>query len=56
MWRINPDRDWVQIGTLIEGNYQFKTFQGSETIVSLILPDLNLTAQQVLTTGLDNRS
>ena len=56
MWRIDPDglrptgghRAWVQVGTLITGEYNFTTFRGEETIVSPTFPNLNLTAIQVL--------
>ncbi len=51
MWRIDPDRAWVQVGTLITGEYNFITFRGEETIVSPTFPNLNLTAIQVLSAG-----
>jgi Uma2 family endonuclease len=51
MWRIDPDRAWVQVGTLITGKYNFTTFRGEETIVSPTFPNLNLTAIQVLSAG-----
>lgn len=50
-WRIDPERNWVQIGILISGQYQFRKFQGNQTIVSPALPELTLTAAQVLTAG-----
>ena len=51
MWRIDPDRDWVQVGTLTDGTYQFVTFTGDEAIVSPLFPALNLTAAQILKAG-----
>ena len=59
MWRIDPDglrptgghRDWIQIGTLINGVYQFVTFTGDAPIVSPTFPELKLTAGQVLRAG-----
>jgi Uma2 family endonuclease len=50
-WRIDPEREWVQIGILTSGEYQFRTFQGHQAIVSPALPELTLTAVQVLTAG-----
>ena len=51
MWRIDPDRAWVQVGTLIDGAYQFVTFTGDAAIVSPLFPTLNLTAAQILKAG-----
>jgi Uma2 family endonuclease len=48
LWRIDPSREWVQIGTLTEGRYQFQTFQGNDSIVSPTFPELTLTAAQIL--------
>ena len=48
MWIIDPDRSWVQVGTLVDGQYQFETFMGEEPIISPIFPELNLTAARVM--------
>lgn len=48
MWIIDPDRLWVQVGTLTNGVYQFEIFAGNETIVSSNFPELNLTAAQIM--------
>ncbi|MCY7408565.1 MAG: Uma2 family endonuclease [Alkalinema sp. CAN_BIN05] len=48
MWRIDPSRQWVQVGILTAGEYQFKTFTGNEIILSSTFPGLSLTAAQVL--------
>lgn len=48
MWRIDPDRNWIQVGILTDGSYQFVTFMGEEPIVSPTFPMLNLTAAKVL--------
>ena len=48
MWVIDPDRAWVQVGTLVDGVYQFQTFEGEAAIVSSTFPELNLTAAIVL--------
>ncbi len=51
LWRIDPERCWVQIGSLISGQYCFEQFQGDQTILSPTFLALNLTANQVLTAG-----
>ena len=48
MWIVDPDRAWVQVGTLVDGVYQFQTFEGEAAIVSSTFPELNLTAAIVL--------
>ena len=47
-WIVDPDRDWIMVGTLIASQYQFETFTGNQTLVSLTFPELKLTATQVL--------
>ena len=51
LWRIDPNRNWVQIGILTSGKYRFNQFQGSQLIVSPTFPALNLTAAQILKAG-----
>ena len=51
LWLIDPVRGWIQVGTLINGDYQFATFTGNDAIVSPMFPSLNLTVEQVLRTG-----
>ena len=51
MWIVDPDRLWVQVGTLTDGAYQFETFTGEQVIKSPTFPALNLTAGQVLMAG-----
>ena len=51
MWIVDPDRSWVQVGTLTDGAYQFETFTDEQMIKSPTFPALNLTAVQVLTAG-----
>jgi Uma2 family endonuclease len=48
LWQIDAKREWVQVGTLTDGEYQFATYQGDDAIVSLPFPELALTAAQVL--------
>ena len=48
MWIVDPDRDWVMVGTLIDGAYQFQTFKDDAAIVSPTFPELILTAAIVL--------
>lgn len=51
MWIVDPDRASVQVGKLLEGQYEFETFVGDEVIVSPIFPGLALTAAIVLAAG-----
>ena len=48
MWIVDPDRDWVMVGTLVDGAYQFQTFKDDAPIVSPTFPELTLTAVSVL--------
>jgi Uma2 family endonuclease len=51
MWQIDPERSWVKIGTLVDGDYEFETFTGNMAIVSPGFPTLAITADDVLTAG-----
>ena len=51
MWIVDPDRDWVMVGTLMNQAYQFQTFQNETFIISPTFPELNLTGEQVLIAG-----
>jgi Uma2 family endonuclease len=51
MWQIDPDRKLVNVGTLVDGAYEFQTFTGQDALVSPSFPGLTLTAHQVLTAG-----
>ena len=51
MWIVDPDRAWVQVGTLTDGTYPFETFTEEQLIKSPTFPALSLTAVQVLTAG-----
>ena len=51
MWIVDPDRAWVQVGTLTDDAYQFETFTDEQIIKSCTFPALTLTAAQVLTAG-----
>ena len=48
MWIIDPDRTWIQVGTLTDSAYQFQIFEGDDAIVSPTFPELKLTAAIVL--------
>jgi Uma2 family endonuclease len=50
-WIIDPDREWIKVGTLIKGEYQFETFREDTALVSLVFPDLPFTVAQILTVG-----
>ena len=47
-WLIDPGREWVMVGSLVSGAYQFATFRGEQPIGSPTFPELKLTAAQVL--------
>jgi Uma2 family endonuclease len=47
-WQIDPSRNYVRVGTLTDGAYQFQTFKGNTAIVSPTFPELKLTAAIVL--------
>jgi Uma2 family endonuclease len=55
-WQIDTDgqrptgghREWVKVGTLVSGIYQFVTFRDDDAIVSPTFPELKLTAAIVL--------
>ncbi len=48
LWQLDPKREWVKVGTLSAGEYQFQTFKLDHAIVSPTFPELNLTAAQLL--------
>jgi Uma2 family endonuclease len=50
-WIVDRDREWIKVGILNNGSYQYETFRGEETIVSPTFPDLILTASQILNAG-----
>jgi Uma2 family endonuclease len=47
-WVINPLDANVLILNLLDGLYESQTFSGGETLVSIVFPEINLTAEQVL--------
>ncbi len=49
-WLVDPEREWVMVGTLVSSAYQFVTFRGNDAIVSPTFPELKLTAAIVLET------
>ena len=50
-WLVDPEREWVKVGTLTDGAYEFTTFRGDDAIASPTFPELNLTAAAVLSAG-----
>ena len=48
LWQVDAIRQWVKVGTLTAGAFQFTTFRGDEAIRSPTFSTLNLTAEQVL--------
>lgn len=47
-WIVDPEREWIMVGTLISGVYQFVIFKGNDAIISPTFPALKLTAAIVL--------
>jgi Uma2 family endonuclease len=47
-WIVDPEREWIMVGTLVSGIYQFVIFKGNDAIVSPTFPELKLTAAIVL--------
>ena len=52
-WQVDPNegRNAVIVLTLKDGAYQSREFRGSDRVVSLAFPDLQLTAKQILKAG-----
>ena len=50
-WIVNPQINRVSVLTLVEGLYEEMIFEGSTSIASSTFPELQLTAQQVLSAG-----
>lgn len=48
-WIVDPIQQIVTVCTLVEGFYDAVVFRGEERIISKVFPQLNLTAQQILT-------
>jgi Uma2 family endonuclease len=47
-WIIDPDRSLIFVGVLTDGEYEFTQYEGESPIVSPVLPNLTLTANQIL--------
>ncbi len=47
-WLVDPEREWVMVGTLVSSVYQFVIFRGNDAIVSPTFPELKLTAAIIL--------
>lgn len=47
-WRAHPEKQWLEVLTLVDGKYQIQRYSGSDRIISKALPGLELTAEQVL--------
>jgi Uma2 family endonuclease len=50
-WLIDPTREVVLVLTLVGATYKTTEFRGDSRIQSIQFPQLNLTAQQILTAG-----
>ncbi len=47
-WLVDPEREWVMVGTLNDGEYLFATYREKDRVISITFPELNLTAAQML--------
>lgn len=50
-WQVDPIRSLVTVLTLSNGAYQAREFRGTDAIVSRTFPNLQLTAEQILSGG-----
>ena len=50
-WQIDPDRTVVVVLTLKDEAYQLREFRGGNQVVSVMFPDLQLMADQILRAG-----
>lgn len=50
-WIVDPIQEVITICSLVEGFYDAIIFRGQERLISSTFPQLNLTAEQVLTGG-----
>ncbi len=50
-WIFDPDKAKITLLTLVDGLYEETVFQGTDPIISTIIPMLDLTASQVLNAG-----
>ncbi|WP_375513295.1 hypothetical protein [uncultured Nostoc sp.] len=50
-WIVDVDKARITLLTLVDGLDEEAVFQGTDIIVSVTFPMLNLTAAQVLTAG-----
>lgn len=50
-WQVDPSRSVVVVLTLKDGSYQGKEFRGSDRVLSVAFPALQLTAEQLLRAG-----
>jgi Uma2 family endonuclease len=53
-WIVDPQKDMITVLILVDGLYEETTFAGNTLIISTIFPQLQLTAEQILTAGESN--
>jgi Uma2 family endonuclease len=52
-WLIDPTRNVILVGTLVDGCYRFRSFRDDEKIISPTFPQFNPTAASVLAANSD---
>ncbi|BAU13755.1 hypothetical protein LEP3755_42960 [Leptolyngbya sp. NIES-3755] len=50
-WQVDPSRAVVNVLELVDGSYRSLSFRGSDRVISPTFPDLQLTAEQILSAG-----
>ncbi|QLE56867.1 Uma2 family endonuclease [Nostoc sp. TCL26-01] len=55
-WIVDPQKALITVLILLDGLYEESTFTGNTLIISNIFPQLQLTAEQILTAGEKNTS
>lgn len=50
-WIVDPDQSRITVLTLVDGLYEEAVFQGSQRLISVTFPALELMAEQILQAG-----
>jgi Uma2 family endonuclease len=51
-WIVDPQQERITLLNLVDGLYEETVYQGSEPIISVTFPQLNLTTAQILAAGI----
>lgn len=50
-WIVDPQRAQVTVLRLVDGLYEEMVFEGTESVVSVMMPELNISAERILRAG-----